>query len=340
MQAYEIGEQQGVASLRSTERAALVPGAGEALLRVRAVCLNHRDLKVMDGSYGARRPPHRIPASDGIGEVVAVGDDVSATLVGKRAIAGHFVRWIDGPFSPSVFANDLGISVDGWLAEEILVPAAALVLVPDSLSDEQAVALPAAGLTAWNALIEVGQVKAGDWVLALGTGGVATIALQIAKMCGARVAITSSSDEKLARMRALGADVTVNYRTHPAWGREVMELTQGMGANIVVETGGFATLGESIAAAAPNGRIVVIGALAGTDGKGLPNFSTLIGKNLTLRGIAAGSRAMLQDLVDAAAANRLSPVIAQCFPFLQAAEAYACMKEGDHIGKVMIRVAP
>jgi NADPH:quinone reductase-like Zn-dependent oxidoreductase len=326
-------------SLRPTVREPLVPGAGDALLRVRAVCLNHRDLKVMEGTYGARRPTDRVPVSDGIGEVIAVGGGVSAALVGRRAICGHFVRWLDGPFSPAVFGTDLGITVDGWLAEEIVVPAAALVTIPDTMTDEQAVALPAAGLTAWNALVEVGRIKAGDRVLALGTGGVSMFALQIAKMHGARVVITSSSDEKLATVRAMGADATVNYRTHPDWGREVMAQTQGAGADIVVETGGFATLGESIAAAAVNGRIVVIGALGGASDKGLPNFSTLIGKNLTLRGIAAGSRAMLQDLVDATAANGMTTAIARRFPFDAAADAYACLKSGDPIGKIMIRVA-
>jgi len=199
--------------------------------------------------------------------------------------------------------------------------------------------LCAAGLTAWNALVEVSRVKAGDLVLALGTGGVSIFALQIAKMQGARVAITSSSDEKLAAARTLGADITINYKTHPDWAAELLRLNGGQGADIVVETGGLATLSASIAAAAPNARIALIGALAGAEQTSLPNFSTILGKNLTLTGITAGSRAMLQRLVRAVAANGLKPVINKQFDFDQAAQAYAYLQSGDHLGKVMIRGA-
>jgi NADPH:quinone reductase-like Zn-dependent oxidoreductase len=270
-----------------------------------------------------------------MGEVVALGAGVAGLDVGDRVICGHFMTWLSGPFSPAVFAADLGVTHDGWLAEQIRVPAAALVRVPKSLADSQAAPLCAAGLTAWNALVEFGQVKAGTWVLALGTGGVAIFALQIAKLHGARVVITSSSDEKLALARRLGADATINYRTTPDWPAAVTEATGG-GANIVVETGGQATLSQSIAAAAANGRIAIIGALAGAATQGMANFGTLIGKNLTLKGIAAGSRAMLADLVAAADANGLEPVIDATFPFEQAAEAYARLESAKHVGKVMI----
>jgi len=235
------------------------------------------------------------------------------------------------------FAHDLGISHDGWLAEQILVPAAALVRVPASLSDAQAAAFPAAGTTAWNAVVEVGKVQAGEVVLTLGTGGVSIFALQIAKLHGARVAITSSSDEKLAVARKLGADIAINYRTNLEWPARLMQETGGTGADIIVETGGFSTLGQSIAAAAANGRIALIGALAGPPSQSLPNFSTIIGKNLALRGIAEGSRAMLAALVRAAAANGLTPVIDREFTFERAPDAYAYLKSGAHLGKVMIR---
>lgn len=336
MQAYEIGAQDGLAALRRVERPDPVAGPGEAVLRVRAVCLNHRDMLVLEGRYGARRPEDRVPVSDGIGEVIAVGDGVTQVAVGDRATCAHFASWLGGPFAMSAFGQDLGITHDGWLAEQIRVPAAALVKIPDALSDEQAVALPAAGVTAWNAVVEVGQVRPGATVLALGTGGVSIFALQIAKAAGARIAITSSSDEKLARARELGADVTVNYRTTPEWGAEVFNQTGG--ADIVVETGGFATLPQSIAAAAVNGRIVIIGALGGPPESGLPNFPTIIGKNLTMRGIAEGSRAMLAELVKTVAANKIQPVIDREFAFADAAAAYQHLHSGDHIGKVMIRL--
>ena len=336
MQVYEIGAQTGLDSLTLAERATLVPQAGEAILRVRAVCLNHRDMLVLEGRYGAKRPETLIPVSDGVGEIVAIGDGVSNVAVGDRATCAHFVSWLGGPFAMSAFGHDIGITHDGWLAEQVRVPASALVKIPDGVSDRQAVALPAAGVTAWNAVVEVGQVRPGATVLALGTGGVAIFALQIAKAAGARVVITSSSDEKLARARDLGADVTVNYRTTPEWGAEVSAQTGG--ADIVVETGGFATLPQSIAAAAVNGRIAIIGALGGPTDSGLPNFSTIIGKNLTLRGIAEGSRAMLADLVKTVAASGIEPVIDREFAFADATAAYQYLKSGDHMGKVMIRV--
>jgi len=339
IKAYEIGPQQGLASLRAVQRELPAPGSGQALVRVRATCLNHRDLLVLEGRYGPRRPEIRIPLSDGVGEVLALGEGCSGVAVGDRVLSGHFVGWLDGAFSQAIFGADLGISMDGWLAEQILVPAAALVPVPATLSDAQAAPLCAAGLTAWNALVEVGRIQAGDLVLALGTGGVSIFALQIAKMHGARVAITSSSDEKLAIAREMGADITVNYKTHPDWAAELLRANGGRGADIVVETGGLATLSASINAAAPNGRIALIGALANTEQMGLPNFSTILGKNLTLKGITAGSRAMLQRLVAAAAANGLTPLINREFDFDAAGEAYVYLKSADHLGKVMIRGA-
>jgi NADPH:quinone reductase-like Zn-dependent oxidoreductase len=336
MKVFQIGDQQGLASLSASERPSPAPGPGEALLRVRAVCLNHRDLNIVSGTYGPRKPENRVPVSDGVGEVIALGEGASGVAVGDRAICGHFVGWLDGAFGPWVFGRDLGVTLDGWLAEQIVVPAAALVKVPDALSDERAVALGAAGLTAWHALVEVGKIKAGDTVLALGTGGVSIFALQLARMHGARVAITSSSDEKLAQAKALGADILVNYGRTPEWAAEVM--TASGGADIVVETGGLATLSQSIAAAAPNARIVLIGALAGQPTNVLPNFSSILGKNLVLRGITAGNRRMLADLVRAADINGLVPVIGRVFAFEQAPEAYAYLKSGACLGKVLITV--
>jgi NADPH:quinone reductase-like Zn-dependent oxidoreductase len=338
MKCFELGEQTGIASLHAVTRPDPAPGPGEALLRVRAVCLNHRDLLIASGKYGPRKPASRIPVSDGIGEVVALGEGAASVAIGDRVVCGHFVTWRDGAFGPSVFARDLGVTMDGWLAEYIVVPDAALVRLPDTVPDSHAAPLCAAGLTAWNALVEVGRVKAGDLVLVLGTGGVSILALQLAKMHGARVAITSSSDEKLARARALGADILINYRTTTDWAAAVLAENGGAGADIIVETGGLATLTHSIAAAAANGRIVLIGALAGPPDAILPNFSSIIGKNLVLRGITAGSRAMLADLVRAAAANGLAPVIGASFDFADAPAAYAALQAGTVLGKVQIKL--
>jgi NADPH:quinone reductase-like Zn-dependent oxidoreductase len=336
MRAYQIGDQRGVASLTLVDKPDPVCGPGQAIVRVGAVCLNHRDLKVIAGEYGPRRPADRTPGSDGVGVVVAVGAGVSGVAVGDRVTCAHFVTWLDGAFSPSVFGVDLGISVDGWLAEQVAIPAAALVKVPGALSDAQAAPLPSAGVTAWHAVVEIGRVKAGDLVLALGTGGVSMFALQLARMHGAKVAITSSSDEKLSLAKAMGADFAVNYRTRPDWGAALLEATGGRGADIILETGGGATLSQSIIAAAPNARIILIGSLSGGFAGDIPNFASMIGKNLVMKGIAAGSRRMLEDLVRAAEADALTPRIDRAFAFADAPAAYAYLQSGAHMGKILI----
>jgi NADPH:quinone reductase-like Zn-dependent oxidoreductase len=339
MKAYQIGPQTGLDSLSAVTRPDPQAGSGEVVVKVLHVCLNHRDMLVLAGTYGAKRPPERIPVSEGVGVVLSVGPGVTSVKPGDRVVAPHFVGWIDGAFSPASFGHDVGITHDGWLAEQLVLPAAALIVLPDSVSTLQAAPLASSALTAWHAVVEVGQVKAGDLVLALGTGGVSIFALQIAKMCGARVAITSSSDDKLALARSLGADITINYATTPDWAAAVAAANGGAGAGIIVETGGQATLAQSINASAPNARIVIIGALAGQASSGLPNYGSIIGKNLVLKGIAEGSRAMLARLVAAVAANGLEPVIDRTFGFDEAPAAYAYLKSGAHVGKVVINVA-
>ena len=339
MKAYEIGAQNGLASLTLTERPDPEPGPGEAVLRVLYACLNNRDVQVLEGRYGALKAENRVPLSEGIGEVIAVGEGVTTVKPGDRAVFAHFVTWLDGDFSMSAFGTDLGITHDGWLAEKIRVPGAALVKVSDGLTNEQAAPMASAALTAWHAIVEVGKVKAGDLVLALGTGGVSIFTLQLAKACGARVAITSSSEDKLKLAHSLGADITINYATSPDWAAELMRATNNAGADIIVETGGQATLSQSIAAAATNGRIVIIGALGGAAKEGLANFGTIIGKNLTLKGIAEGSRAMLARLLKAMESNHIQPLIDRTFSFDEAPAAYQYLKSGSHVGKVMIKVA-
>lgn len=334
MKAYEIGAQDGIESLHLTSRPDCVAGPGEAVIKVRLVGLNNRDIQVIEGRYGAKRTPERIPASEGVGEVVALGDGASGADVGDRVVFAHFATWLNGPFAMSAFGHDVGITHDGWLADHVKVPADALVCVPDTLSDEQAAPLASAAVTAWNAVVEVGQVKPGDLVLALGTGGVAIWTLQIAKAHGAQVAIISSSDTKLELARKLGADFTVNYITHTDWAAELLRQTGGRGADIIAETGGQSTLSLSINAAAANARIVLI-AVGSADGP-LPNYGGIIGKNLNIKGITEGSRAMLAALVECIATHRIQPVIDRVFPFDQAKDAYAYLKEGGHVGKVLI----
>ncbi len=337
MKAYQWGPQDGLASLTQTTRPDPVAGPGEVVLKVRLACINNRDIQVLEGRYGAKKAEDRIPLSEGVGEVVAVGDGVDTVKPGDRAVFAHFATWLDGAFALKAFGTDYGLTHDGWLAEYIKVPGPALVRVPDGLSDEQAAPLASSALTAWHAVVEIGQVRAGDVVLTLGTGGVAIWALQIAKANGARVVITSSSDAKLELARKLGADICVNYRTHPQWEAEVLRLTGGAGANIIVETGGLGTLAQSIGAAAVNARIVSI-AVGSAEGP-LPNYGSIIGKNLTIRGIAEGSRAMLERLLRAMATNGIQPVIDRTFAFDDAPAAFAYLKSGAHVGKVLIKVS-
>ena len=334
MKAWEIGDQSGIDSLRLAERDDPVAGHGQVVVAVKACSLNHRDLNIMIGRYGGPKPETRIPLSDMAGEVIATGEGVANFKPGDKVGATHFTDWIDGDWAPEYFGHDLGVTIDGVLAERVVVPAHCLYKLPGNLSMEQAATLPVAGATVWSCVQTLGQIRAGETVLMLGTGGVSLFGLQIAKMNGARTAITSSSDKKLERMRALGADVTVNYRSNPEWDKEILEKTGGI--DIVVETGGSGTLGQSIACCGPNGRIGLIGALA--SGGEQPSLGGLLLKNLTLKGITSGSRATMEDLVAAIEVNGFDPIVDRVFDFDEARQAYDYLDGASHIGKVVIRI--
>ncbi len=336
MRAFQIGTQQGIGSLSLIERTAPTPGAGEVVVEMRAAALNHRDLDILSGRYGGRKPAERVPVGDGAGVVVDIGPGVTAVQTGERVTAPHFTLWTDGDYDPAIFAADAGNTRDGWLAERIVLPASSLVRIPESLSFESAAALGAAGITAWAVLETLGRIKAGDTVLTLGTGGVAILALQIAKMCGARVAITSSSDDKLALCRKLGADITVNYRKQPAWHEAVRAANGGRGVDIVVETVGASSLSQSLAACAPNARVGLLGALGGP-APAPPNLGPLILNNVILKGITSGSRRNLEDLLRASVANGLTPHIDRVFMFDESAQALSYLATGEHVGKIVIR---
>lgn len=336
IRAWQIGAQQGIDSLALTPRSMPTPGPGEVAVKVRASALNHRDLSIVSSRYGAAKPPARVAGGDGSGELIELGAGVTQWQLGDRVTAPHFVDWVDGAYSPAIFARDLGNTADGWLADRIVLPAHALVRVPESLRHEEAAALGAAGITAWAVIEAFAQVKPGDVVLALGTGGVSVLALQIAKMAGATVAITSSSDAKLALMRELGADILVNYRTKSDWPAAVRAATGGRGVDIVVETVGMSSLPLSLACCAPNARIGLLGALGGRP-QGASDLSAMILTNAVVKGITSGSRRMLEDLLRACAARGLKPRIDKVFGFEQAAEAYRYLDSGAHVGKVVIR---
>jgi NADPH:quinone reductase-like Zn-dependent oxidoreductase len=339
MRAWEIGpgSPDGALTLRQVTRPAPRPGPGEVVMRVRATGLIARDSALMRGSYGVGRVPTRIPLSDNAGEVLSVGPGVHEVQVGERVMLTHFSRWLDGPWDSAMMQYDRSVNVDGFLAEQALVPAAALVKIPDSLGFEQASTLQSAGLTAWRALVVEGGVRAGDVVLTLGTGGVSLFNLQLAKAQGATVIVTSSSDAKLARLKQLGADLGINYRKSPAWDEVVLARTAGHGADVVLNTVGYAEMERCLRSCANNARLVHIGSgKAQAPFTALPN---LMVRNVTFKGITVGSRRMFEDLVRAVVANRIGPVIDRVFPFEQAVDAVRFFESGERLGKVVIRVA-
>lgn len=316
------------------EVAVPAPGPGQVLVAIKAVSLNYRDLAVVTGRYPRDASKPVVICSDGAGEVIAVGDDVTSLRVGDRVVGSFFQNWITGPFIREYGASALGGALDGVLTRFRVFDQHGLLPIPEHLSFEEAATLPCAALTAWNALVPSCHVQAADTVLLLGTGGVSIFGLQFAKLHGARVIITSSSDEKLARARALGADETINYKTNPDWEKEVLRLTAGKGADIVLEVGGGETFPRSLNSVRASGQIAVIGVLSGfaaTIPIGMIGLQTL-----TVRGIFVGSVAMFEDMNRALAANQVHPVIDRVFPFEQSADALRYMLSAQHFGKIVI----
>jgi len=331
----ELGEQQSLETLRFAERPRPTPARDQALVRVACSSLNARDIGIAQNIFFGKKPTTRIPLSEGAGEVIAVGEDVRNVKVGDRVTGCHYANWQDGRWYQDNFEADIGNTLDGWLGEEVLMPARTLARLPDAVSYETAATLASSAVTVWHALYHVARIKAGDIVLSLGTGGVSTWGTQLARAAGARVVVTSSSDDKLERMRALGADAGVNYRMTPEWGKAVLDATGGRGVDIVLENVGRATLDQSMNACAENATIVLIG--TGPLPKELPRMPGVYQKNLTLKAISNGSRRMLEELLQAIAVNKLEGVIEQEFAFADAVEAYRFMRDGSRLGKVLIR---
>lgn len=337
MKVYEV--QKGSTSmegLRRAERPESEAGWHQVLIRVRAVSLNYRDHMVVIGQYiGGPIARDTIPCSDGAGEVVAVGPGVTRFKTGDRVAGTFFQVWVDGPRTKLVPA--LGVPLDGTLAEYVVLHEDGVVPIPAGLSFEEASTLPCAGVTAWSALMVLGnRVKAGDTVLCLGTGGVSTHAMQFAKAAGASVIITSSSDEKLERARGLGAAAGINYKTHPKWEKEVQRITGGRGVDHVIEVGGVGTLARSYQAIGFGGKIALIGFLGGPTGQQEPY--ALMMKGGSLIGIGVGSTAMFEEMNRAIEVNKIKPVVGRVFPFDEAAEAFRCLAAGDFFGKVVITI--
>ncbi len=337
MRAYTIEEAFGLDRLTLGTRDVDAPGPGEVRLAVNAVSLNYRDLMVVRGQYNPRQPLPLVPCSDGAGVVEAVGPGVDSVAVGDRVMSAFCPRWLSGPGTNAELRHAYGSPLDGFLREKAVVEAASLVPIPDGLTDLQAATLPCAAVTAWHALHVVGNVAPGQTVLVLGTGGVSLFALQIAKMAGARVIITSSSDDKLAKAKTLGADVCINYKEDPKWGKAVRQATSGDGADIVVEVGGAGTLNQSLKAVRAGGTVAFIGVLA--DVNDPPALTQVLMNNIRLQGIYVGSRDMLRAVTQAFSFHGQSPVVEDVFAFEDARQAFDKMAAGAHFGKIAIQVA-
>lgn len=309
------------------------PAAEEVIVRIRAVSLNHRDLYALEGGRGADRTG-RVPVSDGAGEVIEVGPGVTRFKRGDRVAGTFFERWNSGKPTPEGNASARGGQAPGVLSEMIAAHEDSLVKFPDHLTFEEAASLPCAAVTAWNGLFTTGQMKPGDFVLLEGTGGVSIFGLQFATAAGGKAIITSSSDAKLDRAKALGATGLVNYRTNADWERNVRQLSGGRGVDHVLEVGGKDTLPRALRALAPGGHIALIGGLTGFDGAIPVGAITAVQGSVT--GIYVGSRADFEAMNAFIAKHKIKPVVDKVFPFAQAPAAFEYLESGSHFGKVVI----
>jgi NADPH:quinone reductase-like Zn-dependent oxidoreductase len=334
VKAFELHPEEGFDALRLVERPR--PGVGECdvRVRVRAVSLNYRDLMVARGSR--KRARQIVPASDGAGEVIEIGSGVRRLAIGDRVAAAFFPTWVDGPFAEEHHANALGGSLDGMLAEEVVMPERAWVKIPNRYSFEQGSTLPCAGVTAWHALFEAETVRPGEAVLVQGGGGVSTFALQLARHAGARVIATSRSAEKRQRLVAMGASAAIDYMTDAKWGDTARAAAGNLGVDLVVEVGGAGTFDQSIASLRYGGQMSLLGILAGTQGP--INTYAIFHKNIRIHGVYVGSVAMFERFVRALEPSSIDPVIDRVFAFDQARAAYEHLASGDHFGKVVIRL--
>ena len=334
MRAYRLTSSPGGFRLDLRHETAPQPGPGQAVIRVRAVSLNYRDLVMRKGQYGSAAE-NKIPCSDGAGDIVAVGDGVTRVRVGDR-VAGIFMqRWISGPPTLDAHRSALGGDLDGMLAEQVVLNEQGLVKLPDYLSFEEGATLPCAAVTAWHALVERGNLQAGQTVLVLGTGGVSMFAAQIATAMGASVIATSGSPDKIARLREMGFGSTINYKETPDWDKSVRSMTGSRGVDHIVEVGGN-TIEKSLKAVAVGGHIAQIGVVAGRD-LGMNPFSLVL-KNIMMNGIYVGSRDHFEKMNAFFAANQIRPVISDHFGFEDADDAFGCLEAARHFGKIVIRV--
>ena len=335
MKAIEIQNSFGLDSLKTVERPDPVPAPYHAVIKLRAASLNYRDLLTVEGKYNPRLRLPLVPLSDGVGEVVAIGEGVTRVKTGDRVAANFSQKWLGGEPARAKLGASLGGPLDGMLAEYRALNEEGLVHVPAHLSDEEAATLPCAAVTAWNSLINMGGLRAGETVLVQGTGGVSLFALQFAKLAGARVIVTSSSDQKLERAKKLGADRAINYTTTPDWDKQAKEFTGGVGVDHIIEVGGAGTFGKSLKAIKIGGHIGMIGNLTGNATE--VNLVLILMQNVRVQGVLVGSRDTFEAMNLAITQHELRPVIDRVFAFDEARQAFDHMKSGSHFGKICIK---
>jgi NADPH:quinone reductase-like Zn-dependent oxidoreductase len=334
MRAMKLARPGGLDNLAAVDIEPRAPGAGEIQVRVEASSLNYHDYAVVIGILPAA--DGRVPMSDGAGTVTAVGDGVTEFAVGDAVVSCFFPNWLEGEAEIAKLIGVPGDHADGFAAQTVTMPATAFTRAPKGYRAAQSATLTCAALTAWRGLMVEARIKPGDVVLTQGTGGVSIFALQFAKAAGCRVIATSSSEPKLERLRALGADETINYRETQDWGGRALALTEGRGVDVVVEIGGAGTLPQSIKAVRVGGHISLIGVLAGFEGN-VPT-AALFGKNATLKGITVGSRSQQRDMIAAIEANHIEPVIDSAFPLEALADAFRHQESQRHFGKICVDV--
>ena len=334
MRRYEVKDSFGLDNLCIAEVPEPALGPGQVRLGVRACCLNYRDLLMVRGHYDPRLPLPLVPLSDGVAEVIELGPGVTRVALGDRVCATFAPTWIAGQPDADAVRLTRGGAVPGMLSEQLVLGEQELVHVPAHLSDVEAATLPCAALTAWSALVTYGGVKAGDVVLTLGSGGVSIFALQIARLLGARVVATTSSEAKAERLMDLGAERVLRYDQEPRWGRAVRKLTGGV--DHVVEVGGAGTITQSLDAVRPGGTVSLIGVLSGV--REPISVLPVLMKQVRVQGILVGHRQGFEALNRAIAAHWLRPVVDRVFPFEQAQAAFEHLASGAHLGKVCLEL--
>ena len=333
MRAWQIISSGGIDALRLTDVEMPTPAKGQVRVKIEASSLNYRDLLMIEDPIGRNLQLPRVPNSDASGTITAVGSGVKRLREGDRVASCFFSSWVDGVITQAAMSSALGGALDGVLAEEVVLNADGVISLPRGYSSVQGSTLPCAALTAWHALFEIKRIQKGDRVLLLGTGGVSIFAMQFAVAVGAEVFIISSSDEKLARAKSMGAHHLINYKKFPNWERSVLELTNGVGVDLTVEVGGSGTVTRSIEATKVGGVVCLIGVLS----EGVLDPTLVMRKSIRLQGIYVGSRTMFQEMNRAIDNFNIKPVIYQEFDFDSAPEAFTALKSQRHFGKLVIK---